>query len=1669
MTTFLQKRTNTLITVLLIWLIGSLSMVSCKATEEEETPVVEETPAVTENNKPTAVATYTLAIGDANCPNGGIAIDTGIDENGNGVLDTDEVDNTQYVCHGTSGVNSLVNISDEAAGTNCAIGGKKIESGLDNGDNGETAGDDILQPGEVDATEYLCSSAGVNSTPVADAGIDQNLGSGSIITLDGSGSSDPDGDSLTYSWSFASKPSGSTAALSDESSVGPTFIADLDGDYVLQLIVMDFRADSTPDTVTITADASIAKALTEFKFEAGANGDLSSDVTGVVDEANHTISISVPSGTDVTALVATFTTTGSSVAVVATSQVSGTTNNDFTSPATYTVTAADSSTQNYVVTVTIALSSAKALTEFKFEASTNAALTSDAIGVIDEGNHAVAVSVPHQTDVTALVATFTTTGSSVAITATTQVSGTTANDFTIPVTYTVAAADSSTQDYTVTVTVAAGLLGQQAYIKAVNNDAGDNFGGNGYSRAVAISGDTLVVGAYREESNQTTITNGTTASDYNYWTQAGAVYVYKRSGDSWLQEAYIKAANSDRSDYFGTSVAISNDTIAVGTQHEDSNQTTITNGTTASDNDSSTASGAVYVYRRTNNAWSQEAYIKAANNDSSDQFGIDVSISGDTIVVGAIGEDSNMTTITNGGWTSSDDSNSYSGAVYVYKRTDTSWALEAYIKAANNNANDKFGNSVAIAGDTIAVGASLEDSNQIIITNGTTASDDDSNANSGAVYVYKRSGVDWSQEAFIKASNNDAGDYFGTTVAISDDTIVVAAKYEKSNQITITNGTTASDDNSYNFSGAVYVYKRTGSLWEQEAYIKSANNDEGDYFGYSVAVLGDTILVGANSEDSNQTTITNGTAASYDNSSNNSGAVYVYKRTGSNWEQAAFIKASNNGNSDSFGGSVAISDNTIVVGASYEGSNQTSITNGANASGNNDNSQSGAVYVYTLNDPSAKAIKAFTFEALYNSELIFDAVYNSGLNTDVITDIDEANHTLSVTVPWGVDPTALVATFAVTGSSVEISATAQSSGATANDFTSALTYTVTAVDGSTQDYLVTVTNAAPSSDKAFTEFKLEAANNVALSEDVTGDIDEANHTVSLTVPAGTDLTALVATFVTSGNAIEVASTTQVSGTTANDFSSPVTYTVTAQDGSTQTYIVTLTWSAGIAQQAYVKRVNNQAGGYFGGWGDQLSVSGDTMVVGVNNESSNQTTITNGTTASTDTSNSSSGAVYVYQRTGNNWAQEAYIKAANNEASDEFGASVAISGDTIAVGAAREASNQTTITNGTSTSSDNSSTSSGAVHVYKRSGTDWAQEAYIKASNNDANEDFGQSIAISGDTIAVGTCHEKSNQTTITNGTTASSDNSNSSSGAVYVYKRSGTDWAQEAYIKASNNDASDRFGISVSVSSDTIVVGATWEDSNQTTITNGTSASSDNNNPNSGAVYVYKRTGSDWSQEAYIKAVNGDADDYFGEEVAISGDTIVVGVYREDSNQTTITNGTTASDNDYWSGRPGAVYVYRRIGVVWSQEAYIKPVNNNGGNELGKSVAITDDTLVVGASGDWGNQTTITNGTTASDIHSAQSSGAAYVYKRTGSNWAQIAYIKSSNSEGEDDDFMNDYGGDHFGNTVSISDDTIIVGAYGESSNQTTISNGTTASDDNSSMNSGAVYIYKIQGDVVFE
>jgi hypothetical protein len=463
----------------------------------------------------------------------------------------------------------------------------------------------------------------------------------------------------------------------------------------------------------------------------------------------------------------------------------------------------------------------------------------------------------------------------------------------------------------------------------------------------------------------------------------------------------------------------------------------------------------------------------------------------------------------------------------------------------------------------------------------------------------------------------------------------------------------------------------------------------------------------------------------------------------------------------------------------------------------------------------------------------------------------------------------------------------------------------------------------------------------------------------------------------------------------------------------------------------------------------LNADGTTMAVSMDRESSSATGVDGD---QSDTSAAYAGAVYLFRYDGTAWFQQAYIKASNTDAEDYFGTSIALSADgsTLAVGAYGESSIATGV-NGDQ--SDNSATNAGAVYLFRFDGTDWFQQAYIKASNSETGDRFGTDVSLSadGDALAVGALYESSNASGV-NGD--QNNNSDIASGAAYVFQFDGANWAQFAYVKASNGDPDDNFGDSVVLSEDgaRLVVAAGGEDSSATGIDGD---QTDNSAENSGAVYVFDHDGTDWLQTAYVKASNTDAFDAFGgtrgNQLSLSGDgnTFAVGAYNEQSNAA----GVNGDQNNNSADRTGAAYVFRFDGTEWFQWAYIKASNSLDVYRFGYKVELSSDgaTLAVGVQG--------ANGCDAGvggdpNNNGCGSSGAVYVFRHDGMDWAQSAYVKSSNPEG------GDALGDGFGSTgVAMGADgtTLAVASDGEDSNASGIGGDQS---DNSAFASGAVYLY---------
>ncbi|MCA8944105.1 MAG: hypothetical protein KDB80_16190, partial [Planctomycetes bacterium] len=326
-------------------------------------------------------------------------------------------------------------------------------------------------------------------------------------------------------------------------------------------------------------------------------------------------------------------------------------------------------------------------------------------------------------------------------------------------------------------------------------ESGDQFG-----RSVSLSGDTLVVGATGEESAATGV-DGDQAD--NAAPAAGAAYVFQRVGTVWSQVAYLKGSNTESGDEFGDAVSISNGTIAIGARTEAS-ATTMVDGDQS--DDSAPGSGAVYVFTGVAGVWTQQAYLKAANAGAGDWFGFAVGVSDDTIVVGAIGEDGSATGVDG----PDDDLAQNSGAAYVFVREGVTWTQQAYLKASNTEADDAFARRVGVSGDHVVVGAH----NEASAASGVDGDESDNSlAQAGAAYVYERVAGVWSQQAYLKASNPGAEDFFGWWVAVSGDYVVVGAYLEDSGSSGV-DGDQGDAPLTGSGSGAAYVFDLAAAVVE---------------------------------------------------------------------------------------------------------------------------------------------------------------------------------------------------------------------------------------------------------------------------------------------------------------------------------------------------------------------------------------------------------------------------------------------------------------------------------------------------------------------------------------------------------------------------------------------------------------------------------------------------------------------------------------------------------------------------------------------------------------------------------------------------------------------------------------------------------------------------------------
>ncbi len=374
---------------------------------------------------------------------------------------------------------------------------------------------------------------------------------------------------------------------------------------------------------------------------------------------------------------------------------------------------------------------------------------------------------------------------------------------------------------------------------------------------------------------------------------AGSVYVFVRSGTTWSQQAQLFAADAATSDQFGTAVSISGDTVVVGSPFD--------NWAAGSD------AGSAYVFLRSGTTWTQQARLTASDPDADDRFGTSVAIATNTVVVGAPLNDFPTTD---------------SGSIYAFLRSGTTWSQQARLVASDAATNSQFGSSVAVEANTAVAGAPLD--------NSPTKSD------SGAAYVFFRSGTSWNEQAQLSASDAESDDHFGASVAISGETAVVGAPL---------------DDNGFFVSanaGSAYVYVRSGTTWTQETQLVASDFIRaGDEFAATVAISGNTVAVGGRLHDAS--------------SNGDSGAAWVFVRVGTTWTQEAKLLASDPFSvGDQFGTSVAVDGATVVAGAPFDGPDPETDTGSAYVSRLDDESYSIADPPPVLEGDSGTQLATFT-------------------------------------------------------------------------------------------------------------------------------------------------------------------------------------------------------------------------------------------------------------------------------------------------------------------------------------------------------------------------------------------------------------------------------------------------------------------------------------------------------------------------------------------------------------------------------------------------------------------------------------------------------------------------------------------------------------------------------------
>lgn len=696
---------------------------------------------------------------------------------------------------------------------------------------------------------------------------------------------------------------------------------------------------------------------------------------------------------------------------------------------------------------------------------------------------------------------------------------------------------------------------------------------------------------------------------------------------------------------------------------------------------------------------------------ANDQLGISVAVDGDTMVVGAELDDVGI--------------NTDQGSASVYRWTGTTWAFEAILTASNGVGFDFFGSAVAISCDTIVVGARQAN------INGTPLQ--------GAAYVFTRNGTTWTQQARLVATDGAGFDFLGKSVAIDGDTIVAGAP--------------GKDNGANGDQGAAFVFTRSGSVWTQQAKLLSADGAVGDYFGFCVAISGNTIAAGAPLDAFG--------------SSMYQGSAYIFTRGGSSWSQSQKLIPDDGATNDVFGWSVAISGNTVVASAHLH-----------DLAANIDQGQA---YVFTrsaFNGPWTQQARIVKPGGTANDQFAFSV--------------------------------------AISGETIAIGVPANDTHGLANS-------------GSVQVF--------------------------------TRNGSTWSFQTQLFAPDGFDGDQL-------GYAVALSGDTAVGGAPYHNLGSAV------DPGSAWAFSRIGSIWTGPAQQ-----LQTQSPAAFDQAGASVSISGNTAVVGAPSNPPGYPAL-------------GAGYVTVYVRTGPGapWVQQARLAASDPVISSQFGAAVAISGDTLAVGAPYRGA--------------------GAVYIFTRSGGAWTERVRLDPGL-DGGSQFGSAVAMWNGNLIVGKGWGYGGSSIM--------------GGSVHLFRGSGATWQRYQILAPTNGTTQGFFGCSVSVADGLLAVGTMFE----------------------GAVYMYRYDAGvqGFFLERRIQSPSANFV-YFGMCVSVSGDAVAIAGGYENS----------------------TAYVFSHIpgGSNWFQEAAI-PVGR-----YPIAVAYSGNTLLV----------------VDQPLFFDRSSGAVGVCSRSGGTWS---------------------------------------------------------------------------------